>query len=171
MKILQKAFIAIFCAILILPLAFTNFKPDQVSAMDNARLMEFPPVDGNFPQNIQEYLKGRIGFRAQMINLSMAVQDKLFNYLDHSEYYYGQDDEIFYGKNHPAFYDFVDDQYLEMFSDHVKRIQDYCDQRGTKFLFAINPMKIAVYPEELPSGMNLSDLRMGYLENALLQKA
>ncbi|RKJ30713.1 hypothetical protein D7X25_36755, partial [bacterium 1XD42-8] len=92
----------LFCflcmAILIIPMALLNVKPDQTSAIDNKRLTEWESFSfqNNFRNGFQNYLNDRIGFREEAIDAYTVLNDKLFHVLVHPLYMYGQNGNIYY---------------------------------------------------------------------------
>ncbi len=91
----------LFCflcmAILIIPMALLNVKPDQTSAIDNKRLTEWESFSfqNNFRNGFQNYLNDRIGFREEAIDAYTVLNDKLFHVLVHPLYMYGQNGNIY----------------------------------------------------------------------------
>lgn len=51
----------------------------------------------------------------------------------------------------------VDESFLDAFCRYLRQVQDFCEQRGTDFMYCLNPSKSTVYPEHLPKGYIYSD--------------
>lgn len=178
MKALRLIVVILFFAIIIAPIAAFNFQEDAISLIDNRNLTANPfTSDGDFTNNIQNYVNDRIGFRDDMILAYTVLNDKLFKKMVHPSYIYGTDGYVFGAGltvNNPY------TEFHETYADMVKQIQDYCDSRGVPFLFVFNPAKPAVLTEYLPKGMNydrtwvdlffsaLDERHVRYIDNTLL---
>ena len=84
-KIPDLIFIFAFMIMLIVPMALTNVKKEQVSEIDNRMLTELKPFEGigwtsfnNSARNLESYFSDRVGFRAQMITMNQILNDRLF---------------------------------------------------------------------------------------------
>lgn len=171
MKKLQWILIVLFMAVLIIPVIALNAAPDQVSAIDNRKLADFPTLSEkkenlDLTAGIESYLSDRVGFRTQMINFYTELHDKLFNVMIHPSYIYGKDGYVFPNiipEQH-------DPDYINDFADFIKKAQTYCDERGVPFLFWINPAKTTIYSEYLPDGVHLSNDRIKLLEQDLKER-
>lgn len=156
MKLKTIKIISIFlCAIIIaLPVVGFNFKENAVSAIDNRTLAPWPlseKAGGDLTENIENYINDRIGFRDKMIRSYTVLNDRLFHKMVHPSYVYGKDGYVF-GAGMTVYDEFS--QYHVIFADMVKKIQDYCEDRGVPFVFVFNPAKPAVYSEYIADGFN-----------------
>lgn len=161
MKIYKIIFILIFFFILLIPICFMNLKTEQISEIDNSKLPEISSVKDAY--TLQNYISKRLGFRTQMINTYTYANDKLFNKMVHPAYTYGTNDYVFFKTE----IELHDDEYLDIFANLVKSMQDYVTKRGKYFLFVINPTKISVYRQYLPEGYNFTNYRVNYLKAKL----
>lgn len=144
--------IAVFAVVVLLPIAFFNFKPDAVSLIDNRNLAQNPfTASGDLTKNIDNYISDRIGFRDKLISAYIIGNDKIFGKMVHPSYSYGKDGYVFGGGLTTA-NNFG--EYHKVFADMVKAVQDYCQARGVPFLFVFNPAKPAVYPDKISDGIN-----------------
>ena len=144
--------IILFAAVITVPLAFFNFTPDSVSAIDNRKLAENPlKADGDLTTNIQNYVNDRIGFRNEIITGYTVLNDKLFGKMVHPSYSYGKDGYVF-GNGLTTANNFG--AYHRAFADMVAEIQGYCEERNVPFLFVFNPAKPAVYQDKIADGIN-----------------
>lgn len=91
-------------------------------------------------------LSDRIGFRSNLIAAYSVLNDRVFNVMTHPLYEYGKDGYVFFRFDN----DEVSDDYLTAFVVYVKAMQDYCQQRGIAFLYALSPEKARVYSEKIP---------------------
>jgi hypothetical protein len=144
----------LFLLILLIPLFTTNTGKNVVSEIDNRELAELPEIGtAGFTSDFDNYISDRIGFRNQMINSYAVLNDVVAGELTHSLYTYGQDGYIFFNMhNNVIFSDFH-----QAFVDMVVKLNNYCEQRGTKFYFLFDPEKISVYRRYLPVGVNYDD--------------
>ena len=123
MKYVKIFTIVLFFMILLIPMLLFNFKSNQVSEIDNRKLIENPFTLGreNFLSNVTSYLEDRIGFRNEMIYAYTIANDKLFGEMVHPTYTYGKDGYVFgkMGKNQK----FGD--YGIIFSDFIEKTLSY----------------------------------------------
>lgn len=161
MNIYKKIFIIIFFLVLLIPTCFINLKENQISEIDNSKLPEISTIEDI--TTFQDYFEKRIGFRKEMINTYTYLNDILFKEMVHPTYTYGTEGYVFFklgNENH-------DDEYLDIFANFVKDMQNYVTQKGKYFLFIINPTKISVYSQYLPKGYNYTNYRINYLKKRL----
>lgn len=153
-KVLDYLFIALFLAMVLIPVYFMNTKHYAVSELDN-RVLAFEPEFGekDFPSKFENYLKDRIGFRSEMIAAYDQINDVVAHELTHPLYTYGKEDYIF-ANMHP---NIEYSEYHQTFARFVKSMQDYCEARGSKFYFVFEPEKASAMQEFLPDGVNYSD--------------
>ena len=151
MKILKSIVILIFVAVLIFPIVFFNFNEDAISEIDNRKLAKNPfSEEGDLTKNLENYVNDRIGLRDEIITGYTIINDKLFGIMEHPSYTYGKDDFVF-GAGITVKDNFSD--FHIAFAEMVKKIQNYCLERGTPFVFVFNPAKPAVYQEKIASGI------------------
>jgi hypothetical protein len=159
-KGLRITYIIVFIAILIVPLLTTNFKPNQVSAIDNRMLADRPSVRElikapsltkikDFIYAMEPYFRDRLGFRQEMIGANQLLEKKAFGDPSHPGYTFGKDGNTFFkvGRRYT-----IGDDFLTTYSDYIAEMQRYCEARGAGFYFTINPDKRELYSECLPSG-------------------
>lgn len=181
-KIIDIVFIMICLAFVAVPFLCMNRHANVTSEIDNRKLVEAPSfgVEG-FTVDYEEYLRDRIGFRDKIVNAYNVFNDRAFHELTHPIYTYGQDGYVFFTmhQNNPY------GDYPRIFADMVKKIQVYCESRGSHFYFIFDPEKISVYRDYLPKGVNYDDswvdemfsymdeLGINYINNAplLMDKA
>ena len=170
-------FIIVCLVLTIIPFLMMNRQEDIASTIDNRKLAEAPEFGTeNFTTDYEVYLQDRIGFRNQMVNIYALFNDKAFNELTHPTYTYGQDGYVFF-KMHP---NNPYGDYPKQFADMVKKLQIYCESRGTKFYFIFDPEKTSVYRNYLPKGVNydnswvnemfsyMDKLEINYVDNSQL---
>lgn len=168
MKKWKIALIAVFFALLALPLAAFNREEPSVSAIDNRTLTPNPfgpaaDIDEERGRSaaVEDYVSDRIGFRTDLIRLYTLANDRLFGEMVHPIYEYGKDGYVFFrnagaGPHMKA--------YHENFAQMVVAINDYCRSREIPFVFVFEPIKNAVLREYLPEGV---DFENGWVEEFL----
>ena len=171
MKKLNFITVIIFAVILLLPIVTFNFKPNQISAIDNRKLTEFPAFNSNasvkeFVNDLNSYFNDRLGFRTLFISSSVLIQDKLFGVLVHPLYTNGKEGYVFL-KLRPQLTDF---EYVNEFVDFVAKLQTYCRERDAIFLFSLEPAKQTVYEQYLPKGVNYKNDRVKLMLSGLKDK-
>ena len=92
------------------------------------------------------YFNDRIGFRSEAMSAYTLGNDKAFHVMTHPDYDYGLENNLFHS------YDFyvAPDDYLELYSNYVVMLSNYCKQRGITFLYVNTPSKEFVYDEYIP---------------------
>lgn len=152
MKKVKIISIILFFTILAIPLLTFNFKPDQISEIDNRKLTENPFTSGadDVLEELTSYFEDRIGLRGQMINGYTLLHDRLFSEMVHPSYTYGQDGYVYFKMSKNNKYD----DYEKTFVDFVDKAKIYCESRDIPFVFAFSPSKISVMDDKLPIGVN-----------------
>lgn len=147
-------FCIIFFILLVIPICFIKKGNNVVSTIDNRELVEFPDFkDSDWKNAFEAYLADRIGGRSFFINLNTQFNDKMFKKMVHPTYTYGSDGYVFFSMHENVEYEDFHHQFALM----VKKIQDYCEERGIKFYFLFDPEKISVYSRYLPKGVYYND--------------
>lgn len=155
-KVIQALTLALFAALLLVPVLAMRLEPGIKSEIDNRMLAENPfspevrEKGGDLTADIESYVSDRIGFRDEMILGYTLLNDRLFGKMVHPSYTYGKDGYVFFkiGGGRAVYGEFE-----EAFADMVKKIQDYCEARGVPFVFAFEPGKTSVLREYLPAGI------------------
>lgn len=169
MKLLKKLAVVAFCCVIIMPLLTFNFTDEAISEIDNRELTKNPFTlkEGDFTNNVDNYISDRIGFRNEMILGYTLLNDKLFGEMIHPIYTYGKHKCVF-GEGITT--DVRYNEYHEVFVDVVKQIQDFCEERGIPFLFVFNPAKPAIMEEYISEGINYNREWVSELFHALDEK-
>lgn len=154
----------LFFLCILIPLALSNHKPNQISELDNTSLMEWNEVaSGPFTENFEQYVSERIGLRSRMIDTYINLNDRLFNILEHPTYTYGRDGYVFFNMPNED----VNSSYIKLFAGFISRMEKYLTEEEISFLYCINPNKTQVYSEYLPKGANLTFERQGLIKKYL----
>ena len=157
-----------FFTVILIPVLFMNFKSNQVSYIDNRNLLEIEEVfsEGNIFENIKSYVDDRIGFRTKIVDFYSEVMDKLFHEITHPKYEYGTEDFIMSKAEENEF----NPEFMSIYADFIKKFQDYCNERGIKFLYAVEPRKELIYPEYISEGYNYENKDIEYFVDLLKEK-
>ncbi|GAA0123290.1 hypothetical protein UT300018_26080 [Clostridium faecium] len=168
MKKIHLFRIGLFIFIIALPIFNMNLKSDQVSAMDNRKLIDFSEIfsEGSITENAERYIDDRIGFRTTMVNTYIKTMNSLFGEMIHPSYQYGKEGYIF-----PKLKEnILNKEFQEVYSDFILNFQNYCKDRDIKFLYAVEPSKTTIYTEFLPEGYNYNNSNLDYFLSLLKDK-
>lgn len=167
-----------FLLTLIIPATTMNTEEGYKSTIDNRTLKSMMPFEmQNFRENLEEYIQDRIGFRDAMVQGYGIINDVFLGELSHPLYTYGKDGFMF-TQSHLNKIEYND--FHRLFAATIKKIEQYCEQRGTKFYMIFNPKKTTVYSRYLPEGVNydaswvdslcqhLEELGVNYINNTKL---
>lgn len=158
-KISSYLFLIVTAAMLLIPGITMNTKPNQSSEFDNRMLQEFPSLHiGGLRKNIEGYLSDRVGFREEMLTFNQVLCDKVFRLLVHPSYMYGKDGYVMTNWDLRTYQHLdVDMGFVENFTEYLKSLQCFCEEKGSKFLFFLCPNKETIYPEYFPDGYNIKE--------------
>ena len=152
-KIINGFISILFAAMIVIPVACVNHRPNQISEIDNRELQEWPirnpEYSGGIKAGIENYFQDRIGFRTEMINAYTKLNDKVFGKMVHPTYTYGEDGYVFF--NVPAIPEHMTD-WMKAFADMTYEIQEYCVSQDVPFIFVLNPAKLTVLSDYMPKG-------------------
>ena len=158
----NTVFCILFVLLLALPFAFSNFKKDQVSELDNTYL---PELDWSGDCSVRErisqlenYLDMRIGFRNQALDSYIWLNDRLFRLMAHPTYMYGKNGYVFFKTpNYLEDYQHLnlDQPWAEHFVGWMQTFSNMARDRGVDFYYLLIPDKKTVYSEYFPSGCNV----------------
>ena len=152
-RVLNTAYLLCFLLLLLIPLCLTNTKSNEKSDLDNRVLAEFPEFGtSGYEGKIKSYLQDRIGFRSQMMT-AYQLLNSAAGELTHPSYAYGQDGYMFFKMHNNISFG----AYHQAFAEAVLKMKEYCESRGAKFYFMLDPEKISVYRQYLPEGVNYQD--------------
>lgn len=163
---IQIAFIAIFAAIIALPLLRVDLRQNKVSRDENRTLKNFPQVyndDGSkndaFNSDFESWLNDHIGGRSKMVLTNAKIQYHLFGKLaNNSNYKLGENEELNYigEKVLPNFEhtNLLSEDDLKVVVESYQTVSDYLKERGIQFYFIQNWDKQSIYPEAFPKYVN-----------------
>ncbi|MGO5065883.1 alginate O-acetyltransferase [Clostridium sporogenes] len=160
--------IILFLFIILFPVFNMNLKNNQISDIDNRKLAEVSEIFSgeNIIAIIQNYVEDRIGFRSEMVKLYTKGMDVVFNEMVHPSYQYGKGGYVFPKLEENE----TDKEFQEVYSNFILNFQNYCKDRGIKFLYATEPSKTTIYSEFLPQGYNYSNENFKYFLSLLKDK-
>ncbi len=160
-KYYNAAFVLIISLIILIPMFFFNFKKEQISTFENRNLAEFPTkFNGfsNYMSGIDAYVKDRAGFRDGMMQLYNEVLiGKLKSH--HKQVIFGEDGWLFYNEELPDYTGTnIEQEKIEKCVDILKGINEWCESRGSKFVFIVGPNKSSIYSEYMPDYIKKADV-------------
>ena len=170
MRVLNGVFIALFMAMLTIPLVFVDFASDRVSVQENRMLANFPePVSmrrhpGDFIRGFDAWFKDSTGFREQLVALyNVLVKNRWLNsawYMNRQnvyligeeghQYYAGQGGNLigkFQGKR------FLTDEQLTNMAVKLDEVKTYLDSKSIPLVVMFCTDKESIYPEFYPSSI------------------
>lgn len=170
-KAINYIFIIVCASIILVPILYFNWEPNQISKSENRQLAELGSLkDGfsTFMKSVDSYVNDRIGFRDQAVQLNREVTIKYLNYR-HDKVLLGDDGWLFYyedlqdytGTNNSAA---SVDRYIAI----LKRIDAWCKERDIQFVFAVGPNKSTIYYDYMPEYVRQAEVT---LLDSLLEKA
>lgn len=139
--------------LLLIPVCFINFLPDQVSIIENRALAEPVSLDEGlnaFMTGLNDSMNDRIGFRDPIMQFYNDLYYKKLQG-NHGQVIVGQDGWLFFKDSIP---EYTGTNYNEETMAYqvsiVKALDEWCRQRDIQLIFAIYPSKTAVYDNYMP---------------------
>ena len=143
----KKCFLAIILILIMLPIMFFNYDKNSASDIDNRMLTELTDFKID---TVNQYLNDRIGFRTKAIEVYNDFNEEVFNVSTNPQLMMGKEGNLYPNINT-----------IETFNDYhydflttIKKIQDYCTDRGIAFYYMIDPSKSTIMVDDLPTGVN-----------------
>ena len=158
MKKYKTIIVVLFLLIMITPIVFINLKENQISEIDNDMLPEKSDITN--VESLENYVSKRLGFRTDIIKLYTNLNNDIFGEMIHPVYDYGQDNYVYFKFEG----EMLDEEYLDSYANLVKKVQNYVKERGSYFLYVLNPSKKAVQKDFLPKGYKYNEMIVNYLE-------
>lgn len=166
---MSKAILVIvFFAVLILPVLTSDKVGGAISPNENRYLAEFPPLfsenhkfSNEFMSGFEIWLNDNLGGRQELIRLFKTINYRIFGELGFSGYrvvegpngwlFYAPDPEVQYIVN-----SFVPNEAeIKAIKQNFERIAEESKLSDTSLVVGMFPPKFNVYPEELPSSLEL----------------
>ena len=139
---MKNRVISIIFLITIIGLGFISVltKDNLLSTFERRKLAQFPKLNKDFIENLEEYLLDQFVFRNQLINLNSFINRKILNKIDNNEVYVI--DNNMYDKTYP-----LDEKQVTNFSKKVNYIiGNYCNDSNV--YYSIIPDKSKFLSEE-----------------------
>ncbi len=168
-KILTIAFIAAVLILLVLPVVFMNFKPDQVSDYENKKLADWPAFEmsEDYMKGVYNYVNDRIGFRESSIAVYTEANNALFSAMVNPLFMWGEEGHIYYkDKDYIAAYQRLntDREYIDSMVTFLEDTNDYLASKDIKFLYFVCPDKKTIYPEYFPKTVFVNESNESVLD-------
>lgn len=156
-KVFSAIFIALFLAILILPLAFIGKSKDTASS-ENRVLSEFPKLNNDGKLNssyfaeFDSWINEHIGFRAELIQLNASIMQGLFKVSSEDSVVLGKDGWLFYQEDVKDYINAatLTDRNVNNIAKTLKMMQEACQNNGKTFVFTVAPNKSTIYGQYMP---------------------
>lgn len=150
----NTSFLAACAILLLLPVLFFNWKPNQVSGTENRMLAEPTSIKSGlsaYMKSLDDCASDRIGFREELVRLYRKVMVH-FNYMsDGTSVTIGTDGWLFYNDDIPDYTGSnINIEQINYQSSILKAISDWCQQRNITFVFMVGPNKSTVYSQHMP---------------------
>lgn len=152
-KLVNPLFLCICCAIVLIPVVFFNWKPNQISQAENRQLAEFPKeITGIsvYMKNLNSYINDRVGLRDTMVQLYRQITVNVLH-SNHDSVIVGKDGWLFYSQELPDYTG--SNASVEQAQRHaaiLKGIDAWCKERGIIFVFMVGPNKSSIYGDKMP---------------------
>lgn len=164
-KTLQIIFIALFLAVITVPLFFINRKKDVVSYEEHRILAPAPVfISGGrynplFPEETQAWIDDNIGFRSFLLMVNANISYRLFKrFPESTAMYLGPSGELNYllpenfrDYQHLNIYP---EDYMDKYAESLISIKDHISSKGAAFYIYQCWDKSSVYPEYFPAHVN-----------------
>lgn len=157
--IINRVFIAVFMAMICLPLLFFNHEEGKVSEIENKTLAQKPElylVDGNlnasYISEFENYFNDNVGFKEEALAVNILAKYKLFGVLDIPNWLLGKDGNLFYttGGEDIATYtgkNVYSEETMQQITENLGYMNQYFEQQGCTTYNMFIPNKEAVYSE------------------------
>ena len=171
----SAVFIAVFLVLLILPLIFMNFKPEQMSVYENKKLEDWPEFElsEEYMKSVYNYVNDRIGFREGAIAVYTEANDALFDVMVNPLFMWGEEGHMYYkDKDYIAAYQRLntDRDYIDSMVDFLEKTNDYLASKDIRFIYFVCPDKKTIYPEYFPKTVHVNENNesvLDYLDSKL----
>lgn len=148
----------LFLVFIVIPCVTMNVKKDQVSMVDNEKLPEIEGALWELPVTLENYVNKRIGFRKESLDLYQYLNEKIFGYMDHPLYMYGEDGHVFYhGENYLADFQHtnLDSEWAKVFALTLQHMSNITREHDSELIYMLIPDKKTVYSECFPQSVNV----------------
>ena len=187
MRILNSVFIALFMAMLTIPLVFVDFASNRVSVQENRMLAQRPPLayirdhPATFVRGFDAWFKDSTGFREQLVALyNVMGKNSWFRgvWYRNGQYIYlvGEEGHNYFDAGDSRFIkrfqgkQFLTDEQLTNMAVKLNEVKTYLDGKGILLVVMFCTNKETIYPEFYPKSIKQGpepvqlDMITGYLQ-------
>ena len=175
--------IAVFLAVLLLPLAFTSWADGGVSQDENRVLAKFPSFtletgefNEKFTTEFENWFMDHLGFRQELITANAKLQFRVFDrMLSKSDHLIGRNGDINYATDAMlkdyAHLNLRTEEEVAKIGDSYQTVSDWLAAKNIPFYYVQCFDKHSIYPEQFISGVkpigdvSKTDQVIAYLEN------
>lgn len=173
-KIADRCLVLLAALLLLIPALFVNFKPDQISHIENRALAEPVPIQEGlnaFMSALDDSINDRIGFRDPVMQFYNNLYYKHLQG-NHGQVIVGKEGWLFFKDSIPEYTGTNYDEETTAYQvSIVKALDEWCRQRDIQLIFAIYPSKTAVYDNYMPDYLQQAQrLRMDLVVEMLEQE-
>jgi len=146
--------------VLLIPLCFFDLKKGQVSLVENRNLAELENISNgisNYMISIDHYVNDRIGFRDECLKVYNNYNYKMLRG-NHSQVMVGEAGWLFFKEDIPDYTGTnIDCAKIQRQISTIKKINEWCKERGIIFVLAIGPNKSTIYNEYMVDTVKKAD--------------
>ena len=164
-KIYNVIFVALFMAVISIPLIKTNWTSGGVSEDENRNLASVPElvVDGKlndkFTAEAESWFMDHMGLRKDLINLNARIQYEVFGkMLNQSDYHIGRYGDLNYATddmiNDYAHINLRTEADVAKIGNSYQKISDWLESKDIQFYYVQCWDKHSIYPEQFMSSVN-----------------
>ncbi len=162
-KVCNLSMIAVLALMLLIPVLCINWKPEQISLIENRPLAEPVPLTqgvSNFMTGLDQSLNDRIGFREEMVSCYNRMNVELFR-TGNDNVILGKDGWLFYKDELPDYTGkTADPAVADYYVQILVALDQKCKERGTQFVFMPCPNKSSVYAQYMPDTIRKADVTL-----------
>jgi len=164
MRVFNGSFIAVFMAILALPLVFVNLSSDRVSVEENRMLAERPRISdikshpGTFVQDFDAWFKDSTGFRKQLLSLyNVMDKNQWLNGISYTDgqyvYVVGEEGHHYFANNNGWMISkfqgkpYLSDEQILNMRVKLEEVKTFLDKKGIPLVVMFCTDKESIYPE------------------------
>lgn len=169
-NILYRLYSLIFIGMCIAPAALMPVVRSDASK-EKRDLAEFPKVkteegklNFDFFDQFSDYFSDHFAFRQQLVTLDGHMKATVFGTSANSGVIIGKDGWLYYSETADDFLNVntIDSRGISNIVHNISLMNEFCEDKGVKFLFTVAPNKNSVYPEHMPFNYIESDRKGNY---------
>ena len=192
-NIFYIAFTAAIMLAALVPLAAMPFYENSAADAEKRELAPKPSlitekgVNSDFGTEFEAFFQDRFAFRSELVNAHAEIMLKVFNSSSEDSVLAGKDDWLFFRETLGDYCgtELLSDEEIQRLVTVIKLEQQYCNEQGVAYVFAVAPNKNTIYPEYMQpqyvkyngktnldrlnealkeAGVNVADLKTALLE-------